>query len=322
MALTPEQTSLFPEKRSTAPPGFFSKKEIDTSLASPVLSGRRAAAAIRPILEQRLGPALAQAVGLQLGRPGATVEGVLSGLSVTGGMEIGRELSGLQQEILAARQNLKGQVPRAPNVGASTLAGAAGGFLAGGPIGAIAGGVGGLASGLAGKSKEKKAGKNIEEQTAEASRQASPEAFAATAEKVGPAARSGALAGGAGARRAQDLEAAITASGLRDTGIGTLASIAAGIQVPLEGLAATFGGALDEVTAQASRTLAAPIQTRTSGDNITRALEGLATLFLTRGQPGSSAGNPAPAQRIPDNFGMTPPLIPSEGAPEIPGMVF
>lgn len=294
--------ALFPSTATFSGSG----KEIDTALASPTGALRRSRRAISPILEARLGPALAAQAARQLGRPGATIEGVLAGLSITGGAEVANELSGIQQEILATRKNLKAGAPQAPGVGESTLGGAAQGFAVGGPIGALPGGAIGLAKGISGKKKEKQIGSDIEEQTALASQQASPEAFAKKAGEMEPAAREAALAGGAGQMRAQALEEAITASGLRDTGIGTLASIAAGVQVPLEGLAATFGAAMEDVTRTASTTLGQPITAGKTGfDNIARALEGLATIFLTPGM------GPKKAERVPENTGFeTPPLFP------------
>ena len=165
--------NLFPSTSTFSGSG----KEIDTSLANPFRPStmRRSRKAIGPILEARLGPALAQAAARQLGRPGATVEGVLSGLSVTGGVEVAGELAGIQQEILAARRNMKAGAPQAPSIGRSTLEGAAGGAVAGGGIGALAGGAAGLLKGIGGKKKEKAIGSKIEEQTALASQQASPE---------------------------------------------------------------------------------------------------------------------------------------------------
>jgi hypothetical protein len=319
-----DQFSLFPRGSDERDAQVASIKASRGDLLNPSRMSTRTRVAIAPIIERSLGPALAQAVARQLGRPGATAEGVLQGLSITGGMEVGRELTDIQQQIEGARQN----IGNAPGVGRTALEGGvqgavAGGMSGGGFAGAAIGGLAGLAGGaLAGRSArdaESGARRHIENTKG----LATPEEFAKQAEANAPAAREAALAGGAGARRAQALEEAITASGLRDTGIGTLASIAAGVQVPLEGLAATFSNTMNDISTKVESSLAAPIR-RPARDPVATALEGLASIFLTRGQPGS-ASNPIPAQRIPEGEGFGPPLIPHASQTEIlsrPGVNF
>jgi hypothetical protein len=314
MAKTSSTTKVSPEVRALFP-SFGPRRASGTRLpraprplavSDPVAMGRASRDVIAPILERRLGPALAQAVGQQLGRPGATIEGVLNGLATTGGMDVGKELAGLQQEINAARSG----IAPTPSVGTSAREGAIQGAAAGiggGPIGmgigAIAGAVGGVVGGRAASRKREDQRRHLEN----ARGLATADAFGNEVTKLESGVREAALASGAGARRAQDLEAAITASGLRDTGIGTLASIAAGVQVPLEGIMATFSAAMGEIQKNVGVALGEPVGA-TRPDPLARALEGMATLFLT---PGATSFNPQRAQRVPENTGFeTPPIFP------------
>ena len=300
-----EKVPLFPSRRASTPRAVPLVAPSTRSEDPNVMSGA-AKGIIGPILEARLGPALAQSVGQQIGRPGATIEGVLSGLSATGSAELGRELAGIQSEINRQREGVMPGQSQKSAVAEGAISGAVSG-IGGGPIGM---GVGAAAGAVGGALKNRKSNEKREDvrRHLENTRGlATPEAFGDQVEKAGTAPAEAALAGGAGARRAQDLEAAITASGLRDTGIGTLASIAAGVQVPLEGLAATFGQALGEVHKQTSKALGQPVG-QIGRDPIAMALEGLATLFLT---PGATSANPKAATKVPENTGFeTPPIFP------------
>jgi len=237
-------------------------------------------AQIAPILERRLGPALAEALAKQAGRPGASTEGILQNLETTGGFEISRELTGLQ---LAAGQGAQG-FPDGPSVFEGAAEGAIGGAVVGGPVGALAGGVTGGLSASFGKSAVRKETKKAEQRSVVAEREASAEAFGGRLEEFEPETREQALVSGKGAQRAQALEAAITAGGFRDTGIGTLGSIAAGVQVPLEEISRNFEFAL----ADTRRAVAAHIGAGVPGqkqkpDRLAQSLEALANFFLTKG---------------------------------------
>lgn len=270
-------------------PGLQRQGIIDRPSSDPPTVGRNVRHRLTPILEARLGPALSQAVAQQAGRPGASIEGVLSGLATTGGMEIGRELAGLQSEIERARAG----IPTGPSAATDALGGAAEGFAAtGSGFGAAAGFVGGGLRNRGARRQRRRA----ERQLTQAEQEATPQSFFGNvAEAEGPA-REEALASGAGQQSAQALEAAITASGLRGTGLGTLASIAAGGQVELAGLEAMFQQALGETQRTVERTLGAPIRAR--GDSVAAALEGLSNFLLTPREQRGPSGGPTEAPAI------------------------
>jgi len=132
---------------------------------------------------------------------------------------VATELSDFQTAIAQARSS----VPRTPSSTATTLEGAAKGFATGGPIGAIAGFIGG---GL--QAQQNRRNKNlVKAALKDAERLASPENFAANLAKVSAAAREETFVSGQQAGLAE--EAAISRGGLRGTGVGTQASIAASV---------------------------------------------------------------------------------------------
>lgn len=301
---------LFEEPGTAGPSTPFPAR---TGVGVPVATPGRVRARISPIIRRRLGPALARAIEAQLGRPGATGEGILRGLETTGGFEISRELSGLQ---LAGEQVAAGQVPSGPSVGEGAIGGAIEGAVAGGPIGAVAGGVGGAISAQGGKKRERKQRKGQEQAAAAAQIDASAEQFGTRTGELEGLAREQALVSGAGAQRAQALETAITASGLRDTGLGTLASISAGVQQPLEELERSFGLALNETRRIVAARLGTPIPSeQRKPDRVAQGLEALASLLLTRGERTTEGGGASK-----DPVLLPPPVSPDvEGIPGFPG---
>jgi hypothetical protein len=210
-------------------------------------------------------------------------------LALLNSYNVAGELMGLRT---GAGQMLQGLQPAG---GLGDIAeGAAAGFVAGGPIGGILGGLGGAISGKAKtrarSDQVKRAGRIVQE--------ASPEQFGKNFAEAYPEAREVAMASGEGARRTQAIESAITASGLRGTGLGSLASVAAGVQTELVGLEAGLEAARS-ITEQRVNVLAGtPIQPRR--DRIAEALETMANAYLgfssARGQSNAPPvqGPPAP----------------------------
>jgi hypothetical protein len=209
-----------------------------------------------------------------------------------GGFEISRELTGLQ---LAADTGATVLPPKGPGFLESTIGGAIeGGVTTGSGIGAVTGGIGGAVKSLRGDRERDKAKKRDMQVKAAAAREASAEQFGQRAGELEPQAREQALVSGRGVQRSQNLEAMITATGLRDTGIGTLGSIAAGVQGPLEELSRTFELALGETRRAVAARLGAPIDApRQKPDRLTQSLEALANVFLQKGSGEDEAALPS-----------------------------
>lgn len=289
MAL-PQAEELFPGEEPEDPRdrGFGQLRGLITQdIGSLTARSRRLA---KPFFKTRIGPALERAVAAQLGRPGASASGILEGLATTGGFEVARELSGIQAELQAIKQG----IPRATGIQESAIEGGAEGLVAGGPVGAASGAV----AGVLGSKGDRDAEQRRQQRVASAQLAATPEGVFKEAEEQEALARELALSSGAGAQNAQVLEAIISQTGLRDTGIGTLASIAAGIQVPVIGVQATLGLALDETRKEVEAEVGAIFSEKADRNPLARALEGLSTFFLTR-QKGKEKDEETPTDLFP-----------------------
>lgn len=208
-------------------------------------------------------------------------------------------LMGLRTGISGALQG----IPSAGSARSDILGGAAQGFVAGGPFGAIAGAAGGALN----SGSKKQARSDALKHADRAIEFASPERTAQIFEEELPLARETALASGEGQRRAQAIESAISASGLRGTGLGALASVAAGVQTELAGLEQAIATTRDIQQRQVSSVIGTPV--KESRDPLARALEGLASDVAT----GSlTRSRPTAATRVPENQGF-------ESAPLFPG---
>jgi hypothetical protein len=270
----PSDALLFPRgsaEREAETQKFFASITSDPTILSPQLK-----AVLLPFLQGRVAPALGRAAAAQAGRPGASMQGIINNLATTGGFQLAQGLGGLQSAIESARLG----IPSAPSIGTSAVEGGIEGFAASGsPYGALAGAVGGA---LKSRSARKAEGK-AQGAAQTAAQEATPAAFAEEVARSEGTVREAALASGEGARRAQSIEAAITASGLRDTGLGTLASLAAGIQVPLDTASKTLNLALEQTTQDVERQIGALGRIRQQRDPVAMALEGLTTAFLAGG---------------------------------------
>lgn len=255
-------------------------------------------------------PALSSSASREAMMRGGVASSLLSDIPASGDVmallassDMADLLMGLRTQASAGLQG----VPSAGSSKADILGGAAQGFVAGGPFGAIAGGLGGALNSRAKTQARSNSLKHIDR----AIEFSSPERSAEIFRDVYPQAREVSMASGAGQRRAQAIESAITLSGLRGTGLGSLASVAAGVQPELAGLEEAIGMTRDIQQEQVSSVLGTPVQS--SKDPITNALEALAQGFLGYKAAGS---RPTAATRVPENTGFgSPPLLPGEYDP-------
>jgi hypothetical protein len=287
----------------------YIERLLGTATTSPSKNFPGSRAAILPILGKRVGPQLEKAAQHQAGRPGASIEGILANLGTTSGNELARELAGIQQEIKRVRLG----IPEAPSSGEAALEGAIEGGAAGGLPGAGLGALGGLIS----AGKEQEAEGRAKYETMSAQFEASPGKVAERMEEQEPFAREIALTSGEGARRQQMIEGLVTETGLRDTSLGTLASIAAGVQVPLLEVEQTFRDAMGETVDQVERHLGRAINTRTEPDRIAQALEALSTAYLMRGGRGKTGGGTVEGEELNPLSGLGN-LFPTKEDPDSP----
>ncbi len=185
---------------------------------------------------------------------------------------VANELSDFQTAVAQA----KAGVPRAPSASSSALVGAAQGFATGGPIGAIAGAVGGFIGGRQGQ----RTAATLKKAVADAERLASPENFAANLAKVTQAAREETFVSGQQAGLAE--EAAVSKSGLRGTGIGTQASIAASVAPEIAALRRSISQAAGITGNEVSARLGTPVRpAKTTLVDVLGAAAGVAGALLT-----------------------------------------
>lgn len=139
--------------------------------------------------------------------------------------------------------------------GTATIAeGTVSGFATGGPIGAIAGFIGG---GL--RATQNRRAKDLAKAVVrDAQRLASPENFAANLSKVSETSREETFVSGQQAQLAE--EAAVSQSGLRGTGIGTQASIAASVAPQVAALRKSIGSASAITGNEVSARLGTPVR--------------------------------------------------------------
>jgi len=251
-------------------------------------------------------PGLGAAAARQAMLRGSVINPMLADIPASADVLALMNSADIADQLQGLRTVIAGQIQGVPTAGSSKtdiLTGAAEGFGAGGPFGAIAGsGAGALES-----SAKTQARSNTLRNIDRAIEFTSPERTAETFMDIQPTARELSLASGQGQRRAQSIEAAITASGLRGTGLGALASVAAGAQVDLAGLETAVNMTRDIQQRQVSHVLGTPV--KESRDPITRALEGLANAVIGFGQ---TRNQPTQATRVPENTGFgSAPLLPS-----------
>lgn len=195
-------------------------------------------------------------------------------------------------DIAVGESSALNAIPESPSLFESTASGAIQGGIVGGPLGAVAGGTAGLLSGLGGQDSESQYKKNVKKRSKAAYSALSPQEVTKTLAEQSSMAREEALAGGLGGLAAQNLQAAISRSGLRDSALGTLGGVAAAA-LP-EQLARTT--ALSKGLSQVRRNVEVALQRRVrqpEPDRLTEAL-GTATegfLMLSTLFPGQQGGS-------------------------------
>ena len=231
---------------------------------SVLQSGLKAMASgvLNPTIQQSIADTINRA-GLgsdELGRAlagGALTIPVLEAQSIAGA--IAPELTELEAAVGVA----KAGISRAPSLSTSLISGAVSGFVAtGSPIGAIAGAIGGAFGSSSARKSEKKA----QARAKQAAALAAPEHYLETANFLMASAREQTFVE---AERAQlSAETAISRSGLRGSGIGTQASIAAAATPAIAALRKAGVGAGTIVRREVETTLGTPI--REPSDNLAR----------------------------------------------------
>ena len=256
-------------------------------------------AAFTPQFRSALLPGLTASLGRQQRMRGgavplsADIGGAVENVALSRSFDVAGELSGLRSIASQLLEN-RAEGPSSGETRRDILGGAAAGFATGGPFGAIAGGVGGALSSKKKKKAARKENQERERRAREIAEAASPEKVAENVEALRATTREVALASGAGARREAQIESAVSLSGLRGTGLGSIASIAAGAQEDLASIGLAFDTAIDTTKRIVGNIAGREIPTDRSGDRITQALEGLAQGVLAFGAARGKTGTTLP----------------------------
>lgn len=207
--------------------------------------------------------------------------GAIENLGLTRSFDVAGELAGLRD--VAGQVERGAQEIRGPTSGeerSAVLGGAASGLAAGGPAGAITGAVGGYLSSRSERRAARRERQNREQRARAIAEETAPEKIGETFGELRGVTREAALASGAGARREQQIQSAISLSGLRGTGLGSLAAIAGGVQEELGAIDLGLDKTLETTTAKVGEIAGAPLQRPRTGDRLAQAIEGMAQGFL------------------------------------------
>lgn len=225
---------------------------------------------------------------------------------------IADSLAQTRTDIQITTQSGVSAVPRTPSTGASVLSGAASGAAIGGAvggpigagIGAGVGAVGGLLQHKGARSSARATTRDLEKRGAAAMAATEPAAVQATLAGLAPSQRELVAAGGYGQSLSQDLEAAISRSGLRDSGAGALGGLAAAVAPEQLARTQTISQGLAHTRRAVETIMGQPV--RPGVDRLTEALgavtEGFLTyksLFPTQKKTTADLNSPTPTSPMP-----------------------
>ena len=274
------------------------------------------ARSLRPAIDKGLSSIPLAATMSQAADMGGLDASLRDAVSTSGTLQTIREANALADALQQTRTDIQiteaqmlSAVPKAPSIGMTVASGAASGAAVAGPWGALAGGAAGLIQGISARRSSGDAKDAAGKRAAQAFQALSPSAITDQLATAAPVAREQVLSGGYGNLISQDLQAALSQSGLRDSALGQLAGVA-GAAAP-EQLARS--GALSlglTSTRQRIETILGNPVTRPKPDRLTEALgvaaEGYLTykaLFPTKAKTTSGSLLPGPE----DMFKTPPP---------------